>query len=477
MNLSIFQQTNPVGAGNTLVAGIYKASAPSVLIAFYEFPGPYTGATQLHTFPGLANVVYNYVLYESPDHLADGTVRNSFSVQPNSNAFNVRDPLYLEADASLFFASGTNFYGQDSSLIGWNWYLELVAAGTQHYTEIWTKTIAGIPTTQDDTRADGWKLTQVGALIAPDERWVIHFLPQLGAIAAPSSGTFISGTTLLTANTALDASAVGQSFLLQGGGGFIGITMPDITTVPDNEPIFFNSNGGSHINAGLTCRAGQFFQWYNNQSNLPTTYASSIYLGQEEDIYAYRFTFPGGAKRWIISGDKIGMRQVGEIVQHYSALPFNTIFANGQLLSRANYARLWAWVQATPGILISNSTFNNTAVYNGITYFINHGKYTDGDGSTTFGVPLLWSYGFLRGIANGGARTPGDFQQDSIGKFSLDMNFPTGDTFTGHPYAPTALGKGLAINAPYTLNQLIPVDGGTTETKPANNGAYCLIRC
>jgi hypothetical protein len=495
MTLSIFQQTNPVGAGNTLVAGIYKASAPSVLIAFYEFPGPYTGATQLHTFPGLANVVYNYVLYESPDHLADGTVRNSFSVQPNANAFNFRDPLYLEANTSPFFASGTNFYGQDSSLIGWNWYLEQVASGTQHYAEIWTKTIAGVPTTQDDTTADGWKLTQVGNIIAPDERWVIHFLPQLGAISSPASGTFISGTTLLTANTILDASAVGQAFILQGGGGYLNITLPDINTVPDNEPIFLNSNGGSHINAGITCFSGQFFQWFNNQSNLPSTYASSIYLGQEEDIFVYRFTFPGGAKRWIVCGDKSGMRMVGETIYDYSQLPFNTLFANGQYLSRTNYARLWAWVQATPNILIANSTFDNTSIIHGTSYFINHGKFSDGDGSTTFRLPILWQYGYQRaksGVVGSHSNNgyPGDLDAQSVGTHTQPTHAFGAITGAGHNWflsnssggrysaggGDTFGGKMDAIDTemktgyPDNTN----IDG---ENLPTSTGIYALIRC
>lgn len=420
MNLSIFQQTNPVGAGNSLVAAIYKASAPSILIALYQFPGPYTGATQLHTFPGLANVVYNYVLYESPDGGADGTVRNSFSVQPNISSYNVRDPLYLEADTSPFFSSGTNFYGQDSSLLGWNWYLELVASGTQHYSEIWTKTIAGVPTTADDTTADGWKLTTPGALIAPDERWVIHFLPQLAA-STSSSGTFINGTQLLTSNTVLDNSAVGQTFLLQGGGGYIGITLPDISTVPDNEPIFFNSNGGSHINAGLICHAGQFLQWYDNQTNLSSnTRNTSLYLGQCESGYIYRFTFPDNSKRWLVFGMD-GARLVGETVYDYSRIPLNTIFANGQLLSRVNYARLWTWVQnLESGLLIPDSQYNNTITVYGTVYQQYWGNYTSGDGSTTFRVPTLWKYGFQR-TKNGATGLnsynglPGSFYAQQIG--------------------------------------------------------------
>lgn len=423
MNLNIFQVTNPVGAGNTLVMAIYKASASSTLVNSFPLPGPYTGQTQLHTFLGLQNVVYDYILFESPDAGPDGVQRVTFEVQPNQNAYNVRDDLYLVADTSPGLASGTTFYGPDSSLVGWNWGIEQPGGvGTLQYGVSYVKTVGGVDTTQDDTTATGWRFLDTTNLIGPSQAFVIHFLPQLTATSTPASGTFIAGTQLLTSNTTLDNTAAGQSYLLEGGGGVIAISLPDIATVPDNEPIFFSSNGGSHVNAALVCFSGQQFQWYDNQTNLGSnTYASTIYLGQGEDVFIYRFTYPGGAKRWIVKGDTAGMRYTGEHVYDYSRIPLNAVFANGQLLSRANYARLWAWVQnLESGLLISDSSYNHTTTVNGVTYLDNQGKYTAGDGSTSFRVPTLWRYGLLKakngspgGLSVNGL--PGDFLAQSIG--------------------------------------------------------------
>lgn len=396
MNLNIFQQTNPVGVGNTLVAAIYKASAPSVLVALYEFPGSYIGQTQLHTFTGLQAVVYNYALYESPDHGADGTVRNSFSVQPNISQFNTRDPLTLVANTSPYFASGTNFYGPDPSLVGWNWYPDIPGVGILAYGVDYVKTVSGTPTTQDDTTANGYQYLAGGYSIGDAEKAVIVFLPQLAATTSVS-GSVIGATTLLTANTTLTNSAAGQSFLLQGTAAALGITLPSVTTMPDNEPIFFDSAGGMQINAGLIAHAGESFEWYNNQSLLSsTTRASALYLGQCESLGIYKFTYPDSSKRWLVFQGGEGMRMVGEIIYDYSMLPLNTVFCNGQLLSRAAYARLWAWAQASGTTIVADSAWNNTTTYNGVTYQSNQGYFSNGDGSTTFRVPRLWSYSYLR---------------------------------------------------------------------------------
>ena len=492
MNLSLWQKTNAVPAGFTLVMAISKKTTPTVIVAYYELPGPYTGQTQLHTFTGLQNVVYYYQLFQSPDHLADGTVLNYFDVQPNQNAYNIRDNLYLRADISSFFASNTNFYGQDSSLIGWNWYLESPSLGTLNYGETWTKTVAGVATTIDDLAADGFKYLQAGYLIGNDERAVIHFYPQLSATSTPQSSTMISQTTLLTTTTTLTNSAAGQEFELEGGGGYFQVNLPDIATVPDSVPIFFNSAGGSHVNVGIAAFAGQVLQWFDNQANLGSnTRASIIYLGQGENIWISRFTYPDGSKRWLVKGDTAGIRMVGETVYDWSKMPLNTVLANGQYLSRANYARLWAWVQnLEAGCLIADSSFDNTSSFDGANYFINHGKYTTGDGSTTFRVPNLTSTsgagaGFLRMI-DGSGRLPGSFQIDSMAIHQHEGTTGTlGSSLFGKGrsrlkgnYNGQATGQtdlvsipGIIVGAVYQDIQKI-----SYENRPINNGAYGLIR-
>jgi hypothetical protein len=492
MNLSLWQKTNPVPAGFTLVMAISKKSAPAIIVAYYELPGTYTGQTQLHTFTGLQNVLYYYQLFLSPDHGADGTVENYFDVQPNVNAYNVRDNAELTADISPFLASETNFYGVDSSLVGWNWYLERKGTGTLYYGTDWTKTKAGVNTTKDDLDADGWKLLVAGDLIGNGEEFVIHFYPQLQATSTPQASTMISQTTMLTSNTTLTNSAAGQAFILQGGGGYFQVNVPDITTVPDSVPIFFNSAGGNHINVGISAFAGQMFEWYSNQTNLGSTTRSTIlYLGQCENIWIMRFTYPDGSKRWQVFGDTDGIRQVGEIIYDWSKIPLNTVLLAGQTLSRTNYARLWAWVQnLEAACLISDGSFNATTTLDGIQYFTNRGKFTTGDGSTTFRIPLITSgsgtgTGFLR-FVDGSTRLPGSLQSDAfedhqhettIGTLSSSL-FGKGFTrdkgnYNGHASGQTDLTSlaGLVVGSTFQASQKT-----SYETRPVNIGAYGLIR-
>lgn len=492
MNLSLWQKTDPVPAGFTLVMAISKSSAKSIILNTYELPLPYTGQTQLHTFSGLQNVLYYYQLFLSPSHDATGTVQNYFDVQPNVNAYNVRDNLSLRADISPFIASGTNFYGVDSSLVGWNWYLERLNAGSINYGELWTKTKGGVDTTIDDMDADGWRLTGTGDLIGNDERFVIHFYPQLQATSTQQDSALISQTILLTATTTLTNSAAGQAFILQGGGGYFQVNLPDIATVPDSTPIHFNSAGGNHVNVGIAAFAGQAFEWYDNQTNLGSnTRSTIIYLGQCQNIWIMRFTYPDGSKRWQVFGDTDGIRCVGEIMYDYSKIPLNTVQLAGQTLSRVNYARLWAWVQnLEPGCLIADGSFNATTTLDGVAYFINRGKFTTGDGSTTFRVPLLYSgtasgIGFLRMI-DGSGRLPGSFQADAIqdhqheetigdlpatlfgkgkirdrGNYNFHASNPT--DLTGHP--------GLIVGGTFQDSQKL-----SYESRPVNIGVYGLIR-
>jgi hypothetical protein len=474
---------------------IYKASAPTMLIASYQLPGPYTGQTQLYTFTGLVAVVYNYVLYESPDGGADGTIRNSFSVQPNISQYNTRDPLTLLANTSSYFASGTNFYGPDPSLIGWNWYPDIPGGvGILTYNVDYVKTVNGTPTTQDDTTANGYKYLAAGYSIGDEEKAVLVFLPQLAATTSVS-GSVIGGTTLLTANTTLTNSAAGQAFLLQGAAPALSITMPGTSAMPDNEPIFINSAGGSHVNAGLLAAGADVFEWYNNANLLGSaTRATALYLGQCESLGLYKWTYPDSTRKWLIFQGGEGMRMVGETVLDYSLIPLNTVFANGQLLSRTAYARLWAWVQASGTTIVADSAWNNTTTYNGVTYQSNQGYFSSGDGSTTFRVPRLWSYSYLRMKAGStgagfGYGYSGDFNPPYVqphthpmhgggvitgGAGSLYLSRVSGGRYSG--------GGGDTLGGSATVDTTMTTGAASTASTSGENitagvGIYGLIRC
>jgi hypothetical protein len=502
MNLSLFQQTKPVGAGHSLVMAISKKSAQNIILHYFELPLAYTGQTQLHTFAGIDNVMWYYQLFESPDGTPTGVVRNYFDVEPNANTYASRDDLYLVADIDDFLDSNTSGYGVDplavdTSLVGWNWSLERVGQGTRQVGVKYAKTkvVGGVvtDTTNDDVEATGFRLLDIGDLVGPNEEWCIHFYPQLQAVSTPTTSGVISATRILTANTTLDNTGIGQSFWLKGAGGYFEVTLPDLATVPDNEPIYFMSDGGSHVNVGLKCFAGQSIQWYKNAADLSSdTRATRIVMGQQQKLTMYKVTLDDSSVRWLILGG-FEDRKVGQIISHYTKIPINTIFADGSEISRSVYVALWEQVQVlqalTPAAVVTKTAWETTQTFDGVNYKVNYGKYHLGDGSTTFGVPRLYAgaasgVGFLR-LVDGTGRLPTSFQvdaypshqhEDTIGTLTASL-FGKGPTRTKGNYnglgsGPTDLSgpPGLVVGSAFQDSQKL-----SYESRPANFGVYGLI--
>lgn len=79
--------------------------------------------------------------------------------------------------------------------------------------------------------------------------------------------------------------------------------------------------------------------------------------------------------------------------------PAGYVAASGQLLSRAAYPDFWAWVQTSGNLSASDAAWTE-------------GKYSPGDGTTTFRVPDMRD-GFVRGLAATG-RTIGSTQAGQV---------------------------------------------------------------
>lgn len=484
MNLPIYQETKPVSGSNWLVAAVYDPAAPTIVVAQYPFPKPYTGQTQLVDFIGLDDIVYTYICWESATTSPGGTSRNNFDIQPSNNAFTIRENLELTADVSTGLNSNTNFYN-DSSLIGWDWWMERKPSGTMKSDIDFSKTISGVITGISNTNADGMKLLISGDVWGINEEIVIHFYPQASASASAPTAKLISSTTILTSNTIQDNTAIGKSFLLQGAGGYFEVTLPDLATVSDNKPIFFLSSGGSHVNVGIKCFGSQSFQWGGAT-------VSKIWLAQNEQLMVYKFTYPDTSTKWLVAQISDTVRLVGEIVFSYSNAISNTIQMKGQYLSRANYARLWAWVQTlASSCLISDSSFDTPTLIDGVNYMENHGKFTTGDGSSTFRLPDLTASagagtGFLR-IIDGISRIPGDWQMDSMASHQHETTAGTLPTplfgegavnrlkgnYNGQATGKTDLTSipGLIVSSTFQTTQKL-----SYESRPVNNGVYGLIR-
>jgi hypothetical protein len=291
----------------------------------------------------------------------------------------------------------------------------------------------------------------------------------------------------------LDNTAVGQAFWLKGSAGYFEITLPDLATIPDNEPFHFMSDGGSHVNIGLKCLPGQTIQWYKNKADLASdTRATRIILGQQQKLSLYKITLDDSSVRYLILGG-FEQRPIGRVITDMTADCINTIFADGSVLSRSVYVALWEHVQAlqaaNPAAVVAATAWENVGEYDGVNYNVNYGKYHTGDGSTTFGIPRLYAgtgsgTGFLR-MVDGTTRLSGSFEIDAVAQHEHEQTvgtlpstlFGKGATRIKGNYNGIGSGQtdltgpnGLVVGSTFQN-----ADKTSYENRPVNTGVYASI--
>lgn len=466
------------------VVALYDPSNPSSYPAspvFQQaittgFPGPFS-----ITATGLQAIVYNFVLWDTAGTTPGGLVRNAFSLQPTIQTLQVRADLYLTTDVSAGLSSTSPTYTDPTtSLAGWTYDLEQVGYGT-------LQVGIGNDYTVDGTTGN-WTLLTGNP--NPNQKFVVHFLPIVSnqpiSVVAPS---LVSSYRLITATTTLTNSDMGKLIAIQGAGTVITVTLPSISSVSDNQSLFLMSSGGIHNNVTIAAAGSDVFQWlqYSNQ----TTPQTQMILGQSEQMLLIK-----NAGVWNVVQVSDGVKMVGELVYDYNLFPINTLQCAGQIVNRADYPRLWNFVnKLDSSILVSETTWAQTSTVGIATYNINHGCFSQGDGTSTFRLPKLWDtgFGFLRAV-DGVTRKASSYEIETIkahdhtthgsgsANDSASSSSPTwfisnknggwsgvgGNLFgrkSGSPDTDVRTGVDCGIG------RTSPI-----ETKPTNVGAYLLIR-
>lgn len=479
MDINLSLSPAPGITTNWLVVAIYKASAPSTLVASQGFAAPHTSAQNV-IFTGLDDAVYNVITYENTSNAAGGTIRHQFVYDPTYQSASVRDDLALTTDSGTGNpVSGTSTFTR-ADLLGWTYSIERRGFGTM---------VKGVDVS---VSIDGTIITLLtsGDKFQVNEVFILHFLPQIiisKALNNANAGFLFTDYVLVTADTTIDNTYFGKIVQLQGTNPTLTITIPDFASFPDMKFIAIESDGGNHINATIkTGVAGQFI-WHKGVSK------TQIYLGQAEHVWMYK----AGGKLHISHRDG-GFLTVGEIVHQFKKQDnsnplttgeLNTVFADGSTLSRTVYPRLWEWVQTLDASdLITDSAWLTLDSTTG--KYLSKGKFSTGDGSSTFRVPLLYTVydgggraitgSFLRGV-DGSVRKAGSFEADGMGAHQHDTAVGAVNLFGLGPSKPShgiydgaASGNTDLTNGGQTMDST-PVALGT-ETKPVNIGVYMLIR-
>lgn len=153
-----------------------------------------------------------------------------------------------------------------------------------------------------------------------------------------------------------------------------------------------------------------------------------------------------GSLSWaLFLPDRIGM-----IEYAYIAKPYHIVAFGGEF-NRADYPKLWAYLQANPSLVKTQAQWTTESTTNGGIC----GFYSDGDGTTTFRVPNL-DKAFLRPDSRGVGSHQGDAIRNITGSSAPFYN-------AGGSFGIGALGSGSYGNSPAKIG-VIGGDPGDTRS-------------
>ena len=152
---------------------------------------------------------------------------------------------------------------------------------------------------------------------------------------------------------------------------------------------------------------------------------------------------------------------IGTILNAYTIFD-NCIVAFGGEFNRADYPKLWAYLQANQSLIKTQAQWQTEATANGGIC----GFFSDGNGTTTFRVPNL-DKAFLRPDSRG----VGSYQVDELKSHNHTINFNEGDRsiFAGSGRKQPAPDPLYSAGLPNISNT------GGVETRPKNIAVLPLI--
>lgn len=369
---------------------IYKASSPNVIEDSQEFDPPHVAPRNI-TFEDVEPVSYIVNTYETTGLPTIGTLRHSFVYDPTMIGAEIRvtEFLYMSAGSSSY--TNSDWEGWDVESI------ERVGLGTMFEESSPDETIPA----NVNIRADGFDLVQEGDTFGDNEKFVVRFYPRIVTIdPVYRSAKIIRGSRIIDSDTTLTDEDAGLALRLKGASSHFIVTLPEIVTLENMLMYMFISDGGSHI--GVTVqRTGttDTFDLRGSKAYIELVQGDRLWISNDND-----------SNEWIISKEPASAFNRGKIIDAYDkpaeAYDAPWVFADGSDLDRTVYKGLFDYYSALP-----SSAKVSKAVWD--TGSEDKGKWHDGDGSTTFGTPRLYSTGYLRGV-DGSTRLPGSFQDDDV---------------------------------------------------------------
>lgn len=381
MTANVSIQATLINTSNNFVVS-WQLSSGGGIIGSIAPTKPYGNPFQVNIPDLTPNVTYIVTLWESAGTTPTGTIRNATNVIPTSTTTTLRADDYLTTDITSGLVNGTTVY-VNTSYAGWGYDVERVGQGTMFLQGAPNVTVPDYA--QDNT--GGFHLVVTGDAFQPSEKFVVRFQPMVAPTEASSTGAFTT-TETITTSAVLTAADLNKAIFIKGSGSFLTLDLPPLSSVSDCQFMYFYSAGGSHVSALLQAVGTDQFQM-----NVLT---GGLILCQNEQARIFK---ANGV--WNIDYLSPTALMVGEVIYRYNISQnnqygLNTVPADGSLLNRNTYLRLYAWLSNSGITPVSETAWGTATVLDGITFNLNKGNWTLGTDGTNFRVPDLRDY-FLRG--------------------------------------------------------------------------------
>lgn len=435
---SVSSNTQPTMTVNHMVYALYKQSSPLAIVTSQAFAPPH-GARQVF-FPALERTNWKFQLLETlPDNVTVVRVMDSYNFVPGTNTPLWYDPVEIEADVTPGVVSGTNTFTFDGTAGTFDWrgreiYSERVGLGTMKKTVQYSwDPVTGIFT-----------LLTALDVFQPNELFNVEF-GVVNAMAGVVVPPLFTDTMVITGAVTLVAADAGKNIIIKGLSAGFDITLPDITTVVDSVPFYFESGIGSHKMVRIKTAGGQIIDWLKGS-------LTDLKIGVCESLTIYK---EKGTSVWRVHNGADGnFKTVGRMIitdADISVQEFNIMELIGGTYSITGAGRrLYEdYVQKLPPSQVCSFAVHGTGV-NKYLY-----SYASGDNAYLPDMRDL----YVRNSS--GANLPGVYQGDNVGSFSgnLGLQHAT-NPYSGLPNVPRVANPGTnniaVIDHPFTYTAVIP---------------------
>lgn len=301
-----------------------------------------------------------------------------------------------------------------------------------------------------------------GGDIFTDKTYInIHFDPQQGVVPDSVPTIIDFSSRLVTATGNIEVSDFGNNVVVEPGGEYIELQLPDILTVPQGRPVTIDVTKVLGV-AGMSC-----VKIKKTGADVINFLRGSIYLINGESLSIYRFRRPDLSDEWRVIRPYGNFMRVGESVGDDAIQTgvFGKKLKDGSSESVFKYARIYNdYVLTLPGTQRCNyddhATGNNK-------YLFSLANSADPGNANKFFFPD-WRGMFER---NNNAGKAGDFKAESVKLLDADVrgvklnSAAGGGNTTIGPAASPLDATPAEMDVLHVFNIVTP---GATETAPSH---------